>query len=81
MLEVILHSWIGSFIRLVGIGVLYTLGVIKALFSNSGTSYSFKKIYNRDFNKGDEYNMMLEDTGQLIVGTGFIALILFVALS
>ena len=60
---------------------MYILGVIIKAFKPSAKTYSFKNIWNMEYDKNDGYNMFVEEFGQKMTGFAFIiAVILAYAL-
>jgi hypothetical protein len=76
MLHLIVDTWAGSLLRIIGVCVLYTIGHIVRIFRPSSTAYSFKAIYRMDYDKGDSYKQMMERAGQQITGAIFLGTVL-----
>ncbi|MEO6149118.1 MAG: hypothetical protein ABIN95_10395 [Mucilaginibacter sp.] len=62
-----------NIIRLIGASVLYVTGLIVKLFSPNTKTYSFKAIRDMEYDKTDPSIMVVEETGQRIIGLLFIA--------
>jgi hypothetical protein len=68
---------LGYIFRLVGVCVLYILGVIVKTVNPSAKTYSFKAIYNMDFDEENKGDLYLDKFRQRITGfLFFLGLIL-----
>jgi hypothetical protein len=63
LFDILLGNWVGPLLRFIGVCVLYVLGRVKLLFQPSAKPYSFKAIYNMDYDRQDSYQKMMERAG------------------
>ncbi|MDB5126389.1 hypothetical protein [Mucilaginibacter sp.] len=80
MMEFILGNWVGSLLRIIGACVLYAMGQLAKLFRPSAEAYSFKTIYNMDYDRGDSYKQMMERAGQQMAGALFIGFVVLICI-
>jgi hypothetical protein len=77
-MEFILGNWVGSLLRIIGVCVLYVMGRLAKAFRPSAKAYSFKAIYNMDYDKGDKYKQMMERAGQQMASALFIGFVILI---
>jgi hypothetical protein len=57
--------------------VLYLAGRIAFFFNPTRIAYSFRKIWNKDFDRGDAYWLEAEEFSQKIIGFAVLMLIFY----
>jgi hypothetical protein len=73
----IAHIFTYFILKGLGVTTLYMLGRISFFFNPARIAYSFKEIWNKDFNKGDTYLDGAEDFSQKVIGFGILMLICY----
>ncbi|MFD1258710.1 hypothetical protein ACFQ3S_18025 [Mucilaginibacter terrae] len=58
-----------------GVTALCILGRVALFFNPDHKTYSFKTIWNKDYDKGDEYWQFAEDFSQKAIGAVLLVLI------
>jgi len=72
-----LSRFVGHYIfKSIGVAVLFLLGRVAFFFNPARTAYSFKAIWNMDYDKDDEYWQFTEELSQKLIGVAVLGLIL-----
>lgn len=65
----LLSHFVGHYIfKGIGVTVLFLLGRIAFFFNPARTVYSFKHIWNMEYDKGDNYWQFAEEFSQKLIG-------------
>ena len=76
--EIVFERFLGEVIRFIGVCFLYTTGKMLDVFKSHKKAYSFDALWTMEYDKGDDYKLMMENTGQRIAGFTVIAVVLVI---
>ncbi len=68
----------GEIIRFIGVCFIFLLGWVLSKINPARLTYSFKDIWDMKYDKGDDYAMLTESTGQKIIGFAVIGAIILI---
>jgi len=77
-MHLVAHFITNFILKGLGVTLLYLLGRIAYFFNPARIVYSFKEIWNKDFDKGDAYWEGAEEFSQKAIGFGILMLVFYI---